>query len=607
MRFNINRNNPASKRVVGMVRQTQLITTFGCGSIVDLPKHSVIIAGTDFWKNSDDETYKIQEVNLQGLLGVDYFVKPRIDEGSGNNIFLKSRDIPAFRFPEVLICAKCGKIAHYKKFKRGRKMLCPKCNSYNLLPSRFVAACENGHLEDFPYSWWAHYGNPENCKSDNPDDNLYLRYSMETGGLDSIIIYCRSCRTGRSMKGSFSESALKGYKCNGNRPWLRDNDQEVCNKTMRTAQRGGTNLYFPVLSSALSIPPWSNRIQKELDKKWSVIGNLNPDDTLMIEHAINSFKIHEICRCSVQDVKEQIYIRMRGQSIKDRKTEKDIVRDEYKAFLEGENDEGDFITREEEVPIFLRSYIEKVILAHKLREVMTLTGFRRIKPGNEEDGNKHGFSPISRKPKNWFPAMELNGEGMFLKLNEERLRKWERRPDVINRIGVIESHMKKSSFKTEKFSPRYILLHTLSHLIIRQLVLQCGYSSSAIKEKIYSTFYIDEAPVDMCGILIYTATPDSEGSLGGLVSEGRNDKLENTFKNMLDTASWCSSDPLCIQSKGQGMDSLNLAACHSCTLLPETSCEARNSYLDRATIVGTIDDGNFGFFGDLLTGGKKNG
>ncbi|MDY6295340.1 MAG: Zn-binding domain-containing protein, partial [Schwartzia succinivorans] len=141
---------------------------------------------------------------------------------------------------------------------------------------------------------------------------------------------------------------------------------------------------------------------------------------------------------------------------------------------------------------------------------------------------------------------------------------------------------------------------------IRQLTVDCGYQEAALKERIYST-YPEEGSIDMAGILIYTSSSDSDGSLGGLVRQGECDLLEETMRNLLEEASWCSSDPLCIESKAQGFNSLNYAACHACTLLPETSCEANNCLLDRVAVVGKPDNRDIGYFGDLLQGEIDNG
>lgn len=593
-------NTEKSKnRVVGNLRRTQLITTFGNGSIVDLPFDSVIIAGTDFWRNSDDDDSIIHDENLQGLLGMDYFVKPKVDSNPLKTDYMKkSKDVPVFRFPEILICPKCQKLSHYKKFGFNSKPKCSACKR-DLIPSRFVIACEDGHLEDFPYSWWVHRGYTSDCK--RPED-LILFNDKKSGGLDSIKIKCNSCGKVRSMEGAFSKTALTGYSCKGNRPWLMDRDPEYCDKPMRTLQRGGTNMYFGIHVSALTIPPWSSKIQEEINKKWDVMFKHIVHDENMLRMLIAANNIHEKCKCTVDDVIEQIKLRDRGGQNGKAPTYEDIIQDEYRAFLSGDYDDAQFKICEVEVPGYFEKFIDKIVLAKRIKEVMVLKGFTRISPYNESDPGK--YSKLSKCLKNWLPAIELYGEGIFIKLNSELLQKWEE--EVEDRYSEMERRMNSetNTIKRNNFSPKYVLLHTLSHMLIRQLTIQCGYSSSALKERIYSTYVKDENPMEMCGILIYTSTSDSEGSLGGLVREGNTENIDNTLRKLIEDASWCSSDPLCIQSTAQGLHSLNYAACHSCALLPETCCESRNSFLDRAALLGTLDDKSIGYFSELLRGGQ---
>ena len=142
--------------------------------------------------------------------------------------------------------------------------------------------------------------------------------------------------------------------------------------------------------------------------------------------------------------------------------------------------------------------------------------------------------------------------------------------------------------------PEFVLLHTFAHLLINQLSYECGYGSSSLKERIYCEKCSDNNK--MCGVLIYTASGDSEGSLGGLVRQGETGRLEDTIIAAIKNAEWCSSDPICIESPGQGPDSCNLAACHNCALLPETCCELGNRLLDRGLVVGTLENKEMGFF-----------
>lgn len=288
-------------------------------------------------------------------------------------------------------------------------------------------------------------------------------------------------------------------------------------------------------------------------------------------------------------------------------TKQNLLEDEYRVFCMGDYDNPEdiqFRIARATVPDFLEDYIEDIVLAKRLREVLALRGFRRITPEqpNADDNRFKGYHlsgdcvPLSDVELNWLPAIEMLGEGLFIKIREDALEEWE---DAFeNEYQPMRTRLEHSNVGCENFSARYVLLHTLSHLLIRQLSLECGYSGASIKERIYSTY--PESDVKMAGILLYTSSSDSDGSLGGLVRKGLPESFEMIFRNMLQEASWCSSDPICIESHAQGYDSLNYAACHACSLLPETSCEMRNCLLDRAAVVGTIKDRERGFFGALL-------
>lgn len=588
MRFG--KTTKSKQLTVGELRRSQFIAGAGSGAIVDMTKESVIMAGTDYWKHNDYGEYRIDEENLQKYLGVEYFVTPTIKKDKSS----QNHNLPAFRFPHWMFCPKCRRLAHEKTFGFTNHPTCKKCNT-NLIPSRFVVACSKGHLDDFPYEWWVHQGNGTQCTG-KPE--LYFETDDNSSGLESINIKCKTCGKKRSMAKSFS----KEFKCFGKRPWLNDTDPKECSEKARTMQRGATNLYFPINASSLSIPPWSRHVQQELGKKWNVLNSLVDDKPTFI-NVVKSLGIDRLSNCDAEYVYEQALIKKRHQNSNIEKSWKDILEDEYRAFNKGESnpeDDGEFIIEPEPVPNSLSEYIESVVLVKKLREVMALRGFKRISPDYDENDSE-SFNRISRGYQNWLPGMELHGEGIFIKLNEEKVQEWEERYSY--RYSEMEKRMKNSLFSKQNFSPRYVLLHTLSHLLIKELIVQCGYSTASIKERIYSTFNTEEEnPIGMAGILIYTSTNDSEGSLGGLVRQGVKERFETMFLQMLESASWCSSDPLCINSLAQGVDSLNYAACHSCSLLPETSCESRNCYLDRASVVGTLDNGEIGFFKNLMGG-----
>jgi hypothetical protein len=202
----------------------------------------------------------------------------------------------------------------------------------------------------------------------------------------------------------------------------------------------------------------------------------------------------------------------------------------------------------------------------------------------------------------WLPAIEVFGEGIFIALDEGRVASWESRPEVVNRAQVAERRrgddLVGSRFESAA-SPRFIMLHTFAHLLIRELVLECGYASSSLRERIYAQAPDRGGPAQ-AGILLYTAAGDAEGTLGGLVDQGRSPRLASVILRALERSAWCSSDPLCRENPGQGLGSLNRAACHACTLLPETSCEWANRLLDRTMLCG--DPHVPGFFSEALDG-----
>ena len=616
MKFGEKDDRKAKKVSIGKLRKTQLITTFGTGAIAEMPEYTVIMAATDYW---DGRSPKIYESNLQRLLGMKYFKEPYATESQnprGNG------DIPAFRFPRMHFCPKCGRLDDYKSFGDTKYKKCISCNR-ELVPSRFVTACENGHIEDFPFEWWVHYGNPSGCKDPSNHHKLVIEFKNTTGGLASIVVKCNKCGKTRSMEGCMNPNALKGYNCRGRRPWIgfstETNDPEKCQAQMRTLQRGASNAYYSITQSALTIPPWSSKIQTLLDEKWETFQNAFDngidDATLgMLIGALYKTIIDE-GKYTVKDFISEINKRRGlGADPESPFTEHTMYEDEYKALCAGyitENDEPEQFEAEiTEISSFLQDYFDEVVLVKRLREVMALKGFRRVTPAlsdeelrkKEEEGITNEFTPVWSKQQSWLPAIEMRGEGIFIVLNQERLSKWEE--TIGERYDEMKARLGNSNIGKGMFSARYVLLHTLSHLLIRQLTIDCGYQEAALKERIYSKY--SDSNLDMAGILIYTSASDSDGSLGGLVRQGEADLLETTVRNMLQEASWCSSDPLCIDSKSQGYNSLNYSACHACTLLPETSCEARNCLLDRAAVVGKPDDRSLGFFGDLLKGGKFN-
>ena len=237
----------------------------------------------------------------------------------------------------------------------------------------------------------------------------------------------------------------------------------------------------------------------------------------------------------------------------------------------------------------------------KLKETRALTGFSRLIPAGGETDLKELRKKMSRNPVDWLPAIEVYGEGIFFEFNHETIQEWLRDENLKKRISLLDTALAKSKlyhhYSGASLKTEFVMIHTFAHLMINQLSFECGYGSSSLRERIYCEKYDNRN--EMHGVLIYTASGDSEGSLGGLVQQGKTGILENTIFAAITNARWCSSDPVCIESTGQGTDSCNLAACYNCALLPETSCECGNRLLDRGVVIGTLDNPELGFFSKL--------
>ncbi len=201
------------------------------------------------------------------------------------------------------------------------------------------------------------------------------------------------------------------------------------------------------------------------------------------------------------------------------------------------------------------------------------------------------------------PAAEVRGEGIFIAFDENRLTQWLDREAVHERgLDFYAAHQQwrraRSIEPPDAGFPgmRYALLHTFAHALMRTLTLECGYAAASLRERIYSRpAEVEGGP--MAGVLIYTSAPDSEGTLGGLVSLGETATLERHISAALEAMRLCASDPLCAEhAPTQTGQTLHAAACHACLFSPETSCERGNKYLDRSLLVQTVDRDDLAFF-----------
>ena len=569
----------------GSVRSSQLVTTYGVGSLVAAGDESFIVAGIEDWPEND--RFEMHEPRLERILRVNRFMRPPYSDQDG------SRDVPVRRFPRQHSCPKCHRLADIMFFNSTfGDNTCTRCDEEpKLVPSRFVMACAKGHLDEFPYFAWVHQGHPH---PEGSKPKLRLETSGESAGLGDVKLTC-SCGARRSLEGAFGGQALKGVKrCSGKRPWLASDQSEECDLVPVALQRGASNVWFSSMLSAISIPPWSDAAFKLIAKHWQMLRRVPPDVwPVTLEGMGLADEEH-----SGEDLVGAATHRLRQEEGEG--DDPDVKAEEYEALMKGavERPENQFVCIDapDSGPI-VASYFPTVKQVTKLREIRVLTGFSRLASPSGEDENGEGGNVIELPgPEHgWLPAIEVIGEGVFLELGGSRLQAWEQRADVRARaVRIGEWAPATSPYEpVMPVTPRLVLLHTLAHVLIDQWALESGYSASALRERIYCT-------PERAGLLIYTASSDSAGSLGGVIGMTEAGRLESSLVEAINRASWCSADPICIESANQGVDSMNLAACHACALLPETSCELRNQVLDRGLLVGTADEPTLGYFADLL-------
>lgn len=605
-----------------VIRQSQAAISYGVGSIYDVLGESFVLCDIGQWASSEHrargrEIYAerlIQSLSSQGY-HVDRLHEPvEMEEAKPSFDKPPTRGLPYFRFPRWLFCSECRRMILWKRKherqKSGDQPGCLTCGSrYKLTPMRFIVICEDGHMGDVPWGRWAHSQSDSQQQCSNWTENLeFVSRSGFGGGLASLAVRCRECRSVRSLEGITVENALKrqiGWNCPSQQPWEFGGERD-CDRDIYVVQKGSGSVYYPSRASAITIPPESNREVGEAD----LAERVRDDDRYEYiddEETLNALvpQMAEDLGASEKEVRRII---ADDDEEEDDQDDKSILTQEWEALTEPHNpsdpraefvnEELSLIPKEDLDPSAplsaLDDVIGRVMAVRKLREVRALVGFHRYKPGGS-DHDERLVEPDLGRGENWLPATEVYGEGIFLTLNEDKLGGWEERDEVKRRARIIEWRREGSTYEsiTHEASPRYVLLHTLSHLLIRQLAFSCGYASASLKERIYADEQDGKA-----GILVYTADGDSEGTLGGLVRQAEPPRLASNVIAALYKARGCSSDPVCFESEGQGVEGMNLAACHACTLAPETSCESTNLLLDRVMLLGNGEVE--GFFAPLM-------
>ena len=594
-------------RAHGQIRRGQVITTYGPGALIDLPRHSAIVGGLDTWPKTSDLEEVVESRltrKLQIMTGVPApkLFAPPPDSTDPRET---AKGITAWRFPEWFVVQEARGSEERERSRRlvHRKALDDKgrFDSRQVVATRFVRACPKGHVDDIDWRLFAH-GPEDNCRR-----QLWLDERGTSGDLADLVVRCECGKSRGLYEASVIELNQLGT-CRGVRPWLGRNSNEDCKLPSRLLIRTASNAYFPQVVNVLSLPDRGTAVEAAVREHW--------DDLQIVEDAAGlAFlkkkpKIMErFAPFSDDEVLESIRVEKSGKD-----GERPVKQVELEALLavpEGFGDDvpvdPNFHARRLPNRAWRHSErcdgIEAVIQVHRLREILALVGFTRFEAVTPDiDGEYEtdvARAQIALEPQ-WFPAVENRGEGVFLQLRAAAVKTWLELPAVKQRLeGLSKGHeLWKEDRKAKRPFPGgpYVLLHTLSHLLIQSLAMRCGYPASSIRERIYA-----DTPAERFGILLYTGSPDAEGTLGGLVQEARH--VEEHVLLAMRMGALCSNDPICAHhTPGTSLEKrwLHGAACHGCALVAETSCEMRNDYLDRALVVPVLGVAGAAFFGAVV-------
>lgn len=605
---------------VGELRPSQLLFTYGIGAIVDLPNISVMVLGLDDWDEARARAIPEQRLleavrrflpQVQTLRCPPYVDVKKLGPLDEDASLI---GVPVAPFPRWMVCPACRRLAPLSNgmfelktdmYRMDRiRYVHTHCqvsrSGPTVFPARFLLACKNGHLDDFPWAFFVHRGE---LACPGP---FRLDETGPSGEARDIRVSCEKCRVERRMTEAFGEEGRKNLpRCRGRRVHLKDEEPEPCQEPPRAMLMGASNLWFPVTLPALSIPVSANRLAQTIDELW--IGQL---EHVVSSEVLNAFlklpQYHKLAEFKSEEVWEAV--KQRKEEVSAPPAPTDLKRPEWEILADPRNapSSDDFHLVEVPPPEGFEQRIQQVVLADRLREVQALTGFTRIESSGEaqEEEQNARLVPLSRQKLRWVPATEVRGEGIFIRLRDDAIEEWLSKKKGLSErtVQFATSFAKWRQYRKlppRPFPPgmmRYILLHSLSHALIRQLSLECGYSAASIRERIYSRDPNEEGG-PMAGILLYTAAPDSEGTLGGLVMLGEPEELGRHLRSALREASICANDPLCSEhSPSQDGRTLHGATCHGCLLIAETSCEHGNRFLDRSLLTDTVSAAGLSFF-----------
>lgn len=552
--------------------------------------------------------------------------------------------VPARIFPQWLRCTGCDLLAPVSTFANGyintnpyrpdraefvhrscqgrshqkKKIKNPPCVS-----ARYLLVCENGHMDEFPYAWWVHRG--ESCPEAEHPHLCMVESSQNAIG---ARIICKSCGAIRSMReAQGSENRVKLPRCRGRMPHLNAFASKGCDKVPRLMLIGASNLWFPIVQSIIDMPRL-DKTAETMDQYHALLDVCNgSQDTLtkaadddgylqvvvdMVHSGINTAPA--LRNRTGLDLRSLIILAQKVQKPTEEELRKkreawepvDLLvpeweylnRDNFKDDPVSDKQSGLTVRDQKATPILQDMGVRRLLAVDRLRKVNALIGFTRVDDFDRANDPNSRLVHLNRESNiNWVPTTEDFGEGIFIQFDEHKIVEWQERilstplwdAYVKAHRRNFYNHFSETSKDIDPDTrlprPRYWLLHTLAHALIKRMALSSGYGMSSLTERLYAWDTKGERPA-AAGVLISTTASDSDGTLGGLVALSEPETFEQIMKDALRGMCRCSSDPICAQRVPQDPeDFLHGASCHCCCMLSETSCERANRFLDRRFIV----------------------
>lgn len=630
---------------VGSARPSSLLYTYGPGSIIDLPHFTVMPTGFDewdrIWDRRDGQPPTVHAPRL--LEAVRLMVGNQVAElrpfpwqPTANTFSREGSDlgVPARVFPQWLRCTGCDRLAPISAFIEGYKNTHPyrsdeavfeHVNCYGrrgqagggkkrrqpTVPARYLIACPNGHLDEFPYSWWVHHGG--SCpKAPIP----VLKMVERTAGKGaSAIIVCDSCQASRTMsEAQGADGRMKLPKCRGRLPHLDGFDTTGCDLEPRLMLVGASNLWFPAFQSIIDMPRLdpADKAKDDAVRLASVLGDDLADADVRTARLLlkrsDARDLNELPDAGLNTLlalaKAEPETEVEREARKAAWEPVDLLVPEWRYLQlepasERHTDERSGLTLSpRDLSAAMPSGVSRVLAVDRLRKVNAVLGFTRIDDLDRVNDMGSRLVRLTRSGRpDWVPATEDRGEGIFLQLDLDAVASWEAK---ILDSDLWEAHRQAHWRNFERrFSetakevnpderlrpPRYWLIHTFAHALIRQMAMSSGYGAASLSERLYAWPESDDRPA-AAGVLICTTASDSDGTLGGLVSLSEKDRLAGIVNDALRVLTRCSSDPVCARRVPKDPeDFLHGAACHCCVMASETSCERANRFLDRRFVV----------------------